>query len=381
MKEKIKGIIKDATKHLKIKNVILFESFPDYSDNTKNVFDEMLERGINEKYELVWVCFDRSKVDGFNKKFENVKNVRFIHQEDKLYKAYYKNVAKVMICCNMFLEKVKQEQKYFFLAHGCALKNAAGTYSLPKFCADADVMTISKYLAPFDAHNLRCNPDCMKALGYARNDDLYKHIDVKAVFSECDFDKMIYWLPTYRQNRWGDRVHSDISMPIIYDEKSAIKLNDAAKENKTLIVVKVHQSQDLSVIEEFNLSNLIFIKNDFFADKDFSNYQLLGSSDAMLSDYSSVYYDYLLCDKPIGLCWDDFEEYNKREGFTMDPAVILAGGEKLYNADDLCEFVRAVAAGEDRLCEKRNEIKSLCHDNADSNSAKRIVDYIEEKAL
>lgn len=379
MNDKIKNIVKNAVKHQPLKDVILFESYPDYSDNTKNVFDEMLNRGLNEKYKLIWICYDEESAPILNERFNGVKNVEFMHYDDKRYKVHYKNVAKAFICCNLFLEKVKNNQYYCFLAHGCALKNAAGKYSLPKFCKDADVMTISNYLAPFDAHNLKCDTDCMRALGYARNDDLFKKIDLHLAFPEHSFDKVVYWLPTYRQNFWGDKIHSDISMPIIYDEQSAVKLNDTAKQSNTLIVVKAHQAQDLSKVQEFNLSNLIFIKNDYFYDKDFTNYQLLGSCDAMLSDYSSVYYDYLLCDKPIGLCWDDFEEYNKREGFTMDPMFILKGGEKLYNIDNLCEFVKSVANDEDKLKQERNEIKNLVHDNIDDQSSKRIVDYILEK--
>ena len=240
-------------------------------------------------------------------------------------------------------------------------------------------MTISNYMAPYDAHNLMCDVKCMKPLGYARNDDLFNHINVHKYFNNISFDKVIYWLPTYRQNRWGDRIHSDISMPIIYSRENAERVNEEAKKNSVLIIVKVHPAQDLSKISEFNLSNLVFIKNEFFSGKDLTNYQLLGSSDAMVSDYSSVYYDYLLTDKPIGLCFDDFEEYSKREGFTMNVDEILAGGEKLYNVDDLCNFIKSVAEGKDMLKDKRNEIKNLVHDRVDNNSTSRIVDYLEKK--
>lgn len=101
----------------------------------------------------------------------------------------------------------------------------------------------------------------------------------------------------------------------------------------------------------------------------------------MISDYSSVYYDYLLCDKPIGLCFDDFDEYNKNEGFTVDPNFILAGGEKIYNAQDMCDFIERIANGEDKLKDKRNEIKNLCHLYKDDKSAKRVADYILNKIV
>jgi CDP-glycerol glycerophosphotransferase (TagB/SpsB family) len=379
VKELLKGIIEPLTDKFPIKNIILFESVPDYSDNTKAVFDEMLKRGLNKDYQLIWICSDKDAVPTLEKRFESTENVRFIHVDDLKYKLYFRKAARAFIVCNAFLHRAKPEQYYIHLAHGCALKNASGSYSLPENCSDADVLTISEYMAPFDAYNLNCSAECMRALGYPRNDELFSHIDLHAAFPGYSFDKFIYWLPTYRQNKWGDRVHSDISMPIIYTAAEAEALNQCAKDKNVLIAVKVHQVQDISKVQEYNFSNLIFIKNDFFADKSFSNYQLLGSSDALISDYSSVYYDYLLCDKPIGLCFDDFEEYNKREGFTMDVNIILKGGVKLYNIDDLCAFVSDVADGNDTLCVPRNEIKDLTHDHIDSKSSERVTDYIISK--
>lgn len=378
LKKYVKFVVDKITDIIPISNVILFESSPEYTDNTKAVFDEMLRRNLNNEYKLIWACEKEEKREYFNEKFQDTENVFAINFSSKIYKFYYRKTAKAFICCNMFLEKAKPQQYYCNLAHGCALKNAVG-YSLPPKCKDADVMTISKYMAPFDAYNLSHNASYMRALGYARNDDLFNKIDVKKVFNNQKFSKIIYWLPTYRQNRWHDKFHSDISMPILYTENEAKQLNSCAKDNDVLVVVKVHPAQDLSKIQEFNLSNVLFISNDFFLDKNFTNYQLLGSCDALLSDYSSVYYDYLLCDKPIGLCWDDFDEYNKREGFTVDPMVIMKGGVKLYNIDDLCAFVESIAKEKDELARERNEIKNLVHDHIDNKSTKRIVDYLEKK--
>lgn len=378
LKKAIKFFLEKTTNLFRIKNIILFESLPDYSDNTKAVFDEALRRGWNKKYKLIWVCSDCENVPMLKNKFSGIDNIIITNIFSWKYRLYYRKSAKAFIVCNLFLKKAKKKQYYCDLAHGCALKNAVG-YSLPENCQDADVMTISNYMAEFDAYNLSCNASCMKALGYARNDDLFKKVNLKSVFSERKFEKMIYWLPTYRQNRWGDKVHSNIAMPIINNEENAKKLNECAKRNNVFIVVKIHQSQDVSKVEEFNFSNILFINNNFFADKEFTNYQLLGSSDAMLSDYSSVYYDYLLCNKPIGLCWDDFIEYNKREGFTVDFELILKGGEKIYTVDDLCKFVEEVAKGQDLLSSERNEIRNLVHDHIDNKSTKRITDYLETK--
>ena len=46
IKQIVKSIADKITDIFPIGNIIMFESSPDYSDNTKAVFDEMLKRGL-----------------------------------------------------------------------------------------------------------------------------------------------------------------------------------------------------------------------------------------------------------------------------------------------------------------------------------------------
>ena len=59
----------------------------------------------------------------------------------------------------------------------------------------------------------------------------------------------------------------------------------------------------------------------------------------MLTDYSSIYFDYLLTDKPIGLTWEDYEEYKLRPGFVENIEFLTSGGEKIFTAKDLSLFL------------------------------------------
>lgn len=371
-------------KYFKIKDIILFESLPSYSDNSKLVFDELIKRKVNEKFIIYWIVSDDNA-----HLIPQLKNVKFIDlnaggilkqlsARARLIKLEY--TARLFIMSNNFLFKKRDGQFSVNLAHGEALKNCRGHYNLPD-CVDS-VMCLSDYLAEFDAVNFKCNKERMLSLGYARNDLLFcDKIDTGKIFDKSDFSKLIYWLPTYRQHKNGRMTSSDIAFPILYNESIAVRINNFAAEKKVLLVIKPHPAQDMRNIKSLNLSNIIFIDNTFLYENGIENYQLLGSADALISDYSSVYYDYLLCDKPIGLCFDDFESYNKNEGFTVDPEFILAGGEKMYNEQDLCAFIGRIAAQEDILSVTRNQICDLCHKYKDNKSTQRIADYIMEKII
>lgn len=363
-----------------LRKSICFESMPDLSDNTRLVFDELVRLGYNKKYKMYWILnrpVDESKLP----KIDNVKYIyRFASSASQLKSMYLIASSEILLCSNTMFRKHSPKQKYFYLAHGCALKKTKGVYSLPPLCENENVLTLSKYIGRYEAENLSCNPESMRPLGFPRNDWLFeKNFDLKKYFGE--FDKYIYWLPTYRQHNNVNAVHSTISIPIIYNEDIAKKINNYAKNRNILIILKPHHAQDLSKIKKYNLTNLKFIDNEFVQNSGFTNYQLLGSCDALITDYSTVYYDFLLCDKPIGLCWDDFDDYQRMSGFAVDPYYVMAGGEKIYNADDFCEFIDRVADNNDVLKEKRNEIASVIHDYRDNKSTYRTVNFIENEFL
>ena len=357
-----------------LKNIILFESAPSYADNTRAVFNEFLKRGINKKYKLIWVTND----DIAFPKDIAAKNVFSVKRSEKIYKYYYIYTAKHIICCNDFLPKARKNQQYYYLSHGCAIKDVRGKYSAPDDIDKADFFTLSKYFIKIEARSLNVNSEFYSALGFPRNDMLFIKTDIFSLFPDRKFTKAVYWMPTFRQHKFGAS-YSSISIPVIYSEETAKAVNSCAAENGVLLIVKPHPAQDVSKIKKYDLSNIVFINDEFTAKNNINNYSLLGSCDALLTDYSSVYYDFLLCDKPIGLCWEDFEEFKRREGFAVDVDTLLAGGEKIYNHSDLCSFIRAVANGEDHLADERERLCSLIHDYRDGNSSKRVADYIDQK--
>lgn len=353
-----------------LKKSICFESQPDFSDNTRYVFEELILRGYNKKYKMYWIL-NKPLNNSFVNKTENVE---FIERKS-LKGIYAVACSKVLISCNSIFQKHSSRQKYIHLMHGSCIKDCSNHYQYPD---NIDVVTdLSPYTIENDAKGFAFPKEKFVDIGFPRNDDLFKKRDISKLFGT--FDKYVYWLPTYRQHNNVYAVHSDISMPILYNKKIAEKVNSFAREKNTLIIVKPHPSQDVSKLTEYKLSNLIFIDDAFLMSNRISNYELLGNCSALLTDYSSVYFDYLLCNKPIGLCWDDYKSYEENEGFAIDMKTAMAGGEKLYSCDDLCSFIMRLANSEDVLVKQRTQLLHLVHTHRDNHSTRRVVDYIEKK--
>ena len=322
-----------------IKNIIIFESVPTMSGNTKAVFDEMLQRGLNKKYKLVWFV-EKEEID-----FPKIKNVKYINPErNRLSWIFYATQARAFVCENRFLEGNKKCQLSFYLSHGLPIKSIKKHYTIPSFvdyCFTTGEKTIDLMASEFNYPKEK-----MVALGYPRNDELLRNkIDVGSLFG-ANYKKVVAWYPTFRQHKNGRKAATN-TFPIIHTAEQARMLNECAKDNDMLIVLKPHFAQNLDYIKDLSLSNIRFIDDSFFKDNRISSYQFVGSCDALITDYSSIYYDFLLCDKPIAAIWEDIEEYKESTGLIDDYEFYMKGAEKIYTIQDMEEFILRLAKGKD----------------------------------
>lgn len=376
IKQNIKDLRKWILDHVPLGNHIIFESYPVYTDNTKAVYEEMVRQGLHKKYRFIWLYQNGEKIpDVPYAKFVKYPGDGWLKNQ---YVIYLLHTARALISCNEPLAKIREDQYAFFLMHGAALKRVKSHYLVPRELDD--ILSFSQYLAPLEEACMGCDPEKMRVLGFPRNDILLtSQLNVHELFPDRDFEKLIYWMPTYRQHKNGNVDTSSIALPIIYNEQIAQQVNEAARKAGVLVVLKPHFAQDVSRLMNINLSNLVLINDAFLIEHHVMNYELLGKADAMLTDYSSVYHDYLLTDRPIGLCWDDYEEFKEREGFVVDVDTVMAAGEKLYTPEDLCGFITRLAAGEDQLREERGQVFRMIHDYQDAGSSRRVVDHIKAK--
>lgn len=362
-----------------IKKSIIFESVPDFTDNTYYVYREMIKRGLNKKYHFFWRTDKRTVVlaDNENKKhtFDLYKPTNI---KEMLLSVSCLDKTVCGICCNQFLFKNRKEEKVYFLGHGGPYKATKGYYSIPEYI-DCTI-SMSEYLSPIIAEQHNYDVNKIVALGYPRNDILTSSdFDSKAVFGN-KFDKIIIWYPTYRQHKNSDISLTKNSIPLLYNEDNAIRINETAKKSNTLILIKPHFAQDVSKIKTLALSNLQFIDDSFYTDNNVTAYEFIANCDALITDYSSVYYDYTLCDKPIAVIWEDIEEYKKYPGFAVDLDEVLKGAEKIYTEQQLSKFIKDVADGKDNLQTERREVCKMSNYAADGKSTQRVTDYIIKNA-
>lgn len=366
----IKKIIKNILKLIPTNNSIIFESCPDLSDNTKAVFDEFIARGLNNKYKLYWICFDK-----YEMQYPKYHNVEYISSNDKWKMRFIQYTAKAVICCNRFLGADKKNQTVYYLMHGSPIKDTSAYYRCPKYVdymiTAGDYMN-DKSAGAMDIDKSKCFP-----LGYPRNDILAKpNVDVSAYLGK--FKKYIIWYPTVKQFSNG-RDYGIKPISFLDSDELVKQLNEYAKKHDVLIVIKPHFAQ-IANIEIINYSNITFIDDKFYKRNNLIPYEFMGSCDALLSDYSSVFYDFMVCNKPIGLVWNDIEEFKKNVGLFDFYEEATIGCIKIYTFEGLCDFIKSVAEGKDELLEIREHLCKKINAPKDGNNAARVVEFIINKS-
>ncbi len=381
MKKMLKNLIYNLPIHLK--DYIILESNPDLSDNTYALYKILLKNKVNEKYKIFWFVDDKNR-------FKNIKikNVYFVNCFGKitflqnLKKLYINIKAKYIIDCNKFVYKKNKNQKRLHLCHGMPYKQVL------EYCKLTGEVDYMLSLSDFFNYNLSklCLVEQKKivSLGFPRNDDLFsKGKNIRTIFKNKNYEKVVIWLPTYRQRRKeiedSHLIMSnsfELGIPIVYNLENLKDLNKFLEKLNILLVLKPHPTQDLSVFKTETLSNFIILNDQDLKKENITLYEFLGQTDGLITDYSSVYYDYLLVDKPIAITTDDLKEYKKIFNFVYDDIFDVIKGEYINNFDDLKTFLNNVSTGNDVAKEERENMKKKLHKYPDGNSSKRVYDFL-----
>lgn len=386
IKQLILKIILGFGSLFKIKDIIILESVPDFTDNSKALYDYFIKNKLNEKYKIIWFT---DKTCTYK---TNEKNVYIVEVWKKFrtlsfvgvfkYFHYLKN-AKYIMFCNRGIHRLNKKSHYIFLNHGLPLKNVR---NLKIVNPNVDyALCPSEFFKDVYVDQLHLPKEKILTLGSPRNDIMfnYKKKDYHFSFINKNVNKIILWLPTFRDNvnslRNDSEFNFPLGIPIIYNEEDLIKVDKYLKKEKAMLLLKPHPVQDLSKIKNINLNNIKLITDKDLQDNNINLNEFLYYVDAFLTDYSGIYYDMLLTNKQIGFTLDDFDEYNKKRGFPFDNPQDKMAGMKIYNIEDLLKYFNCVINNIDEYKKDRDEKVHLFYKDLDGKACERIVKYFDIK--
>jgi CDP-glycerol glycerophosphotransferase (TagB/SpsB family) len=108
-------------------------------------------------------------------------------------------------------------------------------------------------------------------------------------------------------------------------------------------------------------------------------YHFLPFIDVLISDYSSLYHDFLLLDRPMIFIPYDYSEFEQKIGFLYDYFNFLPG-PAVYTFTDLCSNLESIMEGRDLYRSSRQKLRDLVHEFKDDKSCSRVSMLIRERS-
>lgn len=380
MKDLICRLLLWGFSRISLKNNILLESDPDVSDNTYIFFQYLIEKGCNKKYKIIWI------LNSYYKDYKDYPNVKYVSRYSKnpfhkIYIKYLLSVSKYIFDSNSYIYPQREEQIRIYLGHGMPIK------IVPRYCQRIGringIITTSDYFTKLYSELFNINQDQILPLGYPRNDVLINK-DTSALKKKLFSDrKIIVWMPTYRQHKNGaedtkiDEVFK-IGIPAIHSNCDLNMMLKNLIDYNILILFRPHPAQDLSNLKLDSSENFILADNNYLRRINISLYELLAISDALITDYSSVYYDYLLTNRPIGLTIEDKKLFFETFMCAFNDYEKYIVGHYIYKIEDLIAFIKFIIQGKDETIKELNSKKAEYHLYVDGQSSARIYNYLVE---
>ncbi|WP_411954049.1 CDP-glycerol glycerophosphotransferase family protein [Alkalibacillus sp. S2W] len=209
-------------------------------------------------------------------------------------------------------------------------------------------------------------------LGSPRTDYLLQQKDNNITDQFHDFDKVLLYVPTYRTG-YQNRVEGDGALDLILDERFIQYIED----HSYLLVVKLHPLEENEIHTIVHTPHIMFLTNEKLLESHLDFYQILYQADLLITDYSSIYFDYLLTNNPIVFINQDFKQYSEVRGFLLEPYEHWTPGENVTTTAEVIQAIQR-AFDQDDYASERERLKNIFFHHQDGRSVQRVVNLVEE---
>ena len=228
------------------------------------------------------------------------------------------------------------------------LKKAARIYFKKIFSENYTcILTTSHELIPLMARSFAVSEDKIKVWGQPRNDGLFQKNDCREILGQLfpdlpEYTKTVLYAPTFR-----DYGQVQLFPFKDFDQK---QLEAFLDEKNRLLFIRTHVAEQGSAAPYLG-KRIRFLGNEQAEDVT----GILNIFDCLITDYSSIYIDYLLTDKPMIFLPYDRQQYLDGRGMNFDYDDVTPGPKpETFN-----DFLDALSPKEDFWKSERTRVNRL----------------------
>lgn len=193
--------------------------------------------------------------------------------------------------------------------------------------------------------------------------------------------KIVMYMPTFRAiEDGGITVNGDDEGYLFYwKDFDAEKIEKFCRENNIFFLFKLHPS-DASKVSRLRIEseNIGILTDDMLDDK--CMYEFLNAADVLVTDYSSVYFDYLLLNRPIVFTDNDSASYAENRGFMLEPLEFWRPGPVVHTFERFLGEIKKALDGQDEYEQARETLMPFVHQYRDAGSTQRLFDLMKTES-
>ena len=228
------------------------------------------------------------------------------------------------------------------------LKKAARIYFKKIFSENYTcILTTSHELIPLMARSFAVSEDKIKVWGQPRNDGLFQKNDCREILGQLfpdlpEYTKTVLYAPTFRD-------YGQVQL-FPFKDFDQEQLEAFLEEKNMLLFIRTHVAEQGSAAPYLG-KRIRFLGNEQAEDVT----GILNIFDCLITDYSSIYIDYLLTDKPMIFLPYDRQQYLDGRGMNFDYDDVTPGPKpETFN-----DFLDALSPKEDFWISERTRVNRL----------------------
>lgn len=228
------------------------------------------------------------------------------------------------------------------------LKKAARIYFKKIFSENYTcILTTSHELIPLMARSFAVSEDKIKVWGQPRNDGLFQKNDCRKILGQLfpdlpEYTKTVLYAPTFRD-------YGQVQL-FPFKDFDQEQLEAFLEEKNMLLFIRTHVAEQGSAAPYLG-KRIRFLGNEQAEDVT----GILNIFDCLITDYSSIYIDYLLTDKPMIFLPYDRQQYLDGRGMNFDYDDVTPGPKpETFN-----DFLNALSPKEDFWKSERTRVNRL----------------------
>lgn len=337
-----------------------------YFDNPRFLF-EYIKDNSND-IQVIWITKD--------KKLCNSKDIIYKYS----FKAiYFSLIAEVFVVSHSTLSDLfifinNNSRKVIQLWHGIPIKKIGMDdlrieksiykekikYIIFPFLKENYSLVISS--SEEDLQNMKTAFNTEKVLitGYPRND-----IFIKVESTKKKKYKVLY-APTLRDN-----IDDEINLFDDFGFDNEIVLN-FLKSNEVYLDIKMHPANKI----DSKFKNSIQCKYINFLESKIEINEIIREYSIIISDYSGIYVDYLLTNKPIIFAPFDYEKYIKKDRELYYDYDEVTPGPKCKNWKEVLDWIIKLKENPELYKDERKRVKKRFHKFVDGKNCERVFKEI-----